>query len=514
MKRTVEALTDGTLDVLILGGGITGAGVALDAALRGWRVGLIDKGDFASGTSSVSSKLIHGGLRYLEHGAFHLVYEALHERGLLLRNAPHLVWPLRFFMPFYRGGRLPPWQCRLGMTLYDFLAGRHNIRRSRPVDVNRLTRACRQLKPDGLLGGAEYADAQMDDARLCIEVLMTAAACGAHLANYVEVIAFDNSAGQALLPVLRNAPVSTPLHTVRVVDRITGSEATIRARLVLNATGPWVDHICRLAGDDATGPYLQPTKGVHVVLPNQGLPAGLLLLHPADGRVFFVLPWLGKTLVGTTDTFTSAGPDALTVEPEDVAYLLEGYNHHFQPAIAAGDVLGSFAGLRPLLAGSAKPSSLSREFRVWQSRSGLLSVAGGKFTTFRHMAEVITDNIGRLLGKRQRCRTRNYPLVGAPDTPWHEYLSGLVTNLCQRCALPAATAEHLARRYGRRALVVAEYLDASPGNREALCHGELDLRAEIPYQREHEMALFDADHWLRRTRLGLFGRSPAPRGDS
>jgi glycerol-3-phosphate dehydrogenase len=398
-------------------------------------------------------------------------------------------------MPFYRAGRLPPWKGRLGMTLYDLLAGRENIQRSRPIDVRHLMKECPALKSTGLRGGAAFFDAQMDDARLCIEVLLTAAAHGARLANYVEAIALEQQSSAT---------------SVRVLDHVSGKERTIRARLVLNATGPWVDQLCRLAGDES-GPYLQPTKGVHVVVADQGLQAGFLLLHPADGRVFFVLPWLGKTLIGTSDTFTPAGPDALTVEPEEIAYLLEGFNHHFAPLLRVENVLGSFAGLRPLLRdGAGKPSSLSREFRVWQGPLGLLSVAGGKYTTFRHMAEVVTNRIGQVLGKRQRCRTSDFPLIGTPDVPWAEYLPGLMATLCQQFALSETAATHLANRYGRRALDVAAYLDKAAGNREPLCPGEPDLRAEIDFQRDHEMALFEADHWLRRTRLGLLGKKPWP----
>src|SRR5437588_9825279 len=190
MKRCVDALREGTWDLLILGGGITGAGVALDAALRGLRAALIDKGDFASGTSSASSKLIHGGLRYLEHGNFRLVYEALDERGRLLRNAPHLVHPLRFILPFYRGTRVPPWKWRAGLLLYDLLAGTENIARSRSIELLRLRRDFPTLRQTGLVGAASYYDAQMDDARVCIEVLKTAANEGACLANYVEAIVF------------------------------------------------------------------------------------------------------------------------------------------------------------------------------------------------------------------------------------------------------------------------------------------------------------------------------------
>src|SRR5262245_7884448 len=188
MKRQTEALSDGTFDLLILGGGITGAGVALDAVTRGFRVGLIDKGDFASGTSSASSKLVHGGLRYLEHGEFPLVYEALQERRLLLRNAPHLVRPLRFVLPFYRGARVPPWKWRLGLTLYDLLAGSGNLRRHRRRRTAQLLKEFPGLRADALGGGAEYWDGQMDDSRLCVEVLRTAAGSGACLANYVEAV--------------------------------------------------------------------------------------------------------------------------------------------------------------------------------------------------------------------------------------------------------------------------------------------------------------------------------------
>src|ERR1700733_2143646 len=195
MKRDDSALQQTAFDLLILGGGITGAGVALDAALRGLRVALIDKGDFASGTSSISSKLVHGGLRYLEHGDFRLVYEALHERARLLRNAPHLVWPLRFILPFYEGERVPPWKWRLGLTLYDVLAGSGNLSRSRPLTVDRLLRELPGLRDIGLRGGAQYFDAQMDDARLCVEVMRTAALNGAVVANYVEATGFTIEGG-------------------------------------------------------------------------------------------------------------------------------------------------------------------------------------------------------------------------------------------------------------------------------------------------------------------------------
>lgn len=490
MKRNVDALAAETFDLLILGGGITGAGVALDAATRGFRVALIDKGDFASGTSSVSSKLVHGGLRYLEHRAFPLVYEALAERRRLLHNAPHLVRPLRFVLPFYEGARVSPWKWRAGLTLYDLLAGRGNIRRSRPLGRRELLAELPSLRSAGLQGGAAYYDAQMDDARLCLEVIKTAVGRGACAANYVAATAFEKRGGL--------------IRGVRAVDHVTRRELIVQARQVLNATGPWVDAVCRLAGDVGER-HLQPSKGAHIVVRDLGLPAALLLLHPRDGRVFFVLPWFGKTLIGTTDTFTSEGPDAVRVVPEEVAYLLEGANHHFTTPLEARDVLGSFAGLRPLLrARKGDPSSRSREFRIFSSPSGLLSVAGGKYTTYRHMAELITDEVAVRLGRRRACRTHDLRLDGAPAEPWEAFVTGEVSRLVQQFALSPEAAAHLVNRYGRRAAEVAAYTKTVNRGRLPLVPGEPDLVAELAYQRDHEMALFPADLWLRRTHLGLF----------
>jgi glycerol-3-phosphate dehydrogenase len=485
MRRTLGPLADGTFDLLVLGGGITGAGTALDATLRGLRVALIDKADFASGTSSASSKLVHGGLRYLEHGDFRLVHEALHERRRLLRNAPHLVRPLRFVLPFYEGTRVPPWKWRAGLLLYDLLAGRDNLRPSRALPLPRLRREFPTLHGNGLLGGAEYYDAQMDDSRLCIEVLKTAAREGACVANYVEATAFE-AAG------------------VRARDHVGGGEFVIRAQVVLNATGPWVDRVCRLAGDDS-GPHLRPTKGVHLVAPGRGLSAAFLLLHPDDGRVLFVIPWMGKTLLGTTDTDCDAAPDALTVTPAEVEYLLRAHNHYFSPPLHPGEVLGSFAGLRPLIRSRpGEPSARSREFRLFWSPSGLLTAAGGKYTTYRHMAEVITDAVAARLGRRARCRTANYPLDGAPAVPWEEFERSETKALVTRHGLGEAAARHLVNRYGRRAADVASCVARDPALAEPVVAGEPDLRGEFVYQREEEMALRPEDCLLRRTRLGLF----------
>jgi glycerol-3-phosphate dehydrogenase len=291
---------------------------------------------------------------------------------------------------------------------------------------------------------------------------------------------------------------------VRAIDHVRGGEIRVRARLVLNATGPWVDAVCRLAGDPGE-PRLKPTKGVHLVVPDRGLASAFLLLHPGDGRVLFVIPWQGKTLIGTTDTHTDAGPEGLAVTPGEMAYLLEAHNHYFSPALGPGDVLSCFVGLRPLVrARRDEPSAMSREFRLFKSPSGLLSVAGGKYTTYRHMAEVITDEVCRQLGRRRWCLTRNCPLDGAPRCPWEEFEPSATAALKQSQDLSEGAARHLVKRYGRRAADVAAYLHRQPDMASPVVSGEPDLQAEFAYQKDYEMAIYPADYLLRRTKLGLF----------
>jgi glycerol-3-phosphate dehydrogenase len=390
------------------------------------------------------------------------------------------------------------------------LAGSSNLRRSRPLSTEMLRREFCGIQDDQLLGGAEYYDAQMDDARLCLSVVRTAALQGARVANYVQAVAFEKREGKIVL--------------VRARDHVTGAEFDIRARQVFNATGPWTDEIARLAGD-AAEPLLQPTKGVHLIVSRKDLDGALLLLHPADGRVFFVIPWMEKTLIGTTDTITGESPDSLSVTPAEIGYLLEGYNRYFMTALQSSDVLGTFAGLRPLMrSSSGKPSSLSREYRIVESSSGLISVAGGKYTTYRRMAEVITDTISRRLGRRGPCRTRDFQLdgalanhesvaevvrlrnaVGSLTTSATRTLSSEIESIRQRCpSLDESLARHLVLRYGRRARDVIEYLTSDPQGLTPIVPGEPDLRGEWAYQRDQEMAIYPADFWLRRTRLGLF----------
>jgi glycerol-3-phosphate dehydrogenase len=330
----------------------------------------------------------------------------------------------------------------------------------------------------------------MDDARLCLEVLRTASEHGLTAANYVEAVGFEKEAGRIV--------------GVDAVDRLSGKTLTIRARQVLNATGPWGDAVRRLAGEE-TGPLLRPTKGVHLVAPSRGWTAGFLLLHPADGRVFFVLPWLGKTVIGTTDTESEESPDQLRVTAADVQYLLEGYNHYFNPPLREDDLLGRFVGARPLVKGNQDdPSALSREYHLSLSPSGLLTVSGGKYTTYRMMAETITDTILRQLGQSRRCRTRTFRLDGTPKGDWSRYRQTEVESLMRGPGLDAVAAGHLVNRYGRRVEDIKVLGWDQPELWQPIVAGEPDLRVEFLFHRAQEMAVLPEDYLLRRTRLGLF----------
>ncbi len=494
MQRRVDQLKDAVLDLLVIGGGITGAGIALDATLRGMRVGLVDKGDFAGATSSASSKLIHGGLRYLEQRHFGLVREALHERHTLLRIAPHLVRPLRIVLPHYSHARRLRWMVKTGLWLYDLLAGRERIGRHRSLTPRELVEAVPGLRTDGLRGGFEFYDAQMDDARLCLEIVMTAADQGARVANYAEVVELrHNRAGRVC--------------GAELLDQTTGDSFAITAREIVNAAGPWLDDVCRV--DDAAAPsHLAPTKGVHLILPTAELAAGLLVTHPADHRVMFILPWMNRTLVGTTDTFYDGRPDDVASDDADVDYLLAAANHYLARHWTAGDVIATLAGLRPLIRSRGKvPSAVSREFEILRSRSGLWSIGGGKYTTYRAMAEQAVNQIALELGQPAvvtGCRTATHRLVGTPNEPWSVFRESEPARLASALGLDRELAAHLVDRYGARAGTVAVRWASVSTCQRPVVAGEPECWAELYVQADEEMAQCAADHLLRRTRLGLF----------
>lgn len=494
----VARLSRETFDLAIVGGGINGAAIARDAAMRGLGVALIERGDFAGATSSRSSKLIHGGLRYLQHGELHLVRSALAERERLRRlTAPHLVKPLRFLFPLYRGrgpGRL---SLGAGLWLYDLFARTPRAERHRGVNAALALAAEPMLNPVALAGGAFYYDAVGDDARLTIENALDAAYHGAAIANYVELERFSRVAGR--------------IAAAEVRDRQGGKRFELRARLFVNAAGPWIDDVCRL-DDPTVAPSVRLTKGVHVIIDRARLPVReALVLGDAHGRIVFVIPHGEVALVGTTDTDFDGDRERVAVQAEDVDYLLGvvGQSLCGEHKITRNDVLASFAGLRALAAAGDRraPSSVSREEVIVEARSGLISIAGGKLTTHREIAERIVDRACSILGRGAgRSPTRDTPLPGARPAEIED-CAGAADALA---ALPADLREAMAARYGTRAIVPASLLREAPALARRLAPGCPAAAAEVIYAMRFEMAASVADFIHRR--IALSWRHPRSAG--
>jgi glycerol-3-phosphate dehydrogenase len=384
----LDRFRHGQFDLLVIGGGINGAGIARDAALRGLSVALVERDDFASGTSSRSSRLVHGGVRYLEHAFLHLVFEASRERRTLLRIAPDLVHPLHFTWPVYTGSRIPRWKLGAGLWLYDVLALFRNVGRHKRLGRDGILAIEPSLEHDRLLGGATYWDAATDDSRLTLANVVDASRAGATVLNYAEVtgLLFDGTA----------------VSGATVHDRINGGTTAIRARAVMNATGPWTDAIRRFE-NPAERPAVLGTKGVHISVPADrvGNHGALIVLAPQDGREMFVLPAGSHTIIGTTDAPTNEHPDQVRASRADVQYLIDSVNRYFPDAkLTIGDVIAAWAGIRPLIASGngGDPATASREDEIVTGPGGLISVSGGKLTTYRSMSERIVDVIQHQLG--------------------------------------------------------------------------------------------------------------------
>jgi glycerol-3-phosphate dehydrogenase len=491
--RHLAALPAERWDLLVVGAGVTGAGVAREAALRGLRAAVVDGGDLGSGTSSRSSRLVHGGLRYLETFDFRLVFEASAERRRLLRLAPHLVRPLQFLFPLYRGGGLGPPKLRAGMWLYDSLSLFRNIGRHRMLPPARARAEEPGLRADGLLGAAAYWDAAVDDARLALATARAAHDAGAAVVPHAEVTGFLHAA--------------EGIRGVRLRDRLSGRTLDVSARLVVNATGPWSDTLRRLA-DPGAKPRLRPTKGVHVMLRRArvGNRHAITLRSPLDGRVMFVLPWGEHTYVGTTDTDFDGSPSAAVATREDVDYLLASANAVFpDAALTTDDVLSTWAGVRPLLAPAEEGRSAgatSREHEIWRDRGGLLNVAGGKLTTYRVMAREVADEAARVLAEEHAVRaapdagTDVLPLPGAPDDM--DALSARVRETCARLGLPETTADHLSAAYGTDAEAILADVADDLSLGAPLVPGLPYVRAEVRHAVAREMTTTLDDVLTRR----------------
>lgn len=411
MRRDLQALANQAFDLLVIGGGITGAGIARDAALRGLRVALVEKADFASGTSSRSTKLIHGGFRYLEQGAFGLVHEACRERRILQDIAPQLVKPVAFLLVVYDGDARPLWKVRLGMTLYDLLAAYRNPGRHETLAADRARKLEPALAVAGLRGAVKFYDCQEDDARFCMANILQAADCGAVCANYCEVTGFDRQEDRIV--------------ATRVRDVIGGAAFVIRARVVVNAAGPWVEQVDQLAPLPGTPLRLSVTKGVHLVVPRLTSQFGLFFQARRDRRLIFIVPWLEGSIIGSTDTDFRGDPAAAATDDADIEYLLGEVNtllpgRNLTPAA----IVTTFAGVRPLLASGSDPSARSREHQIQQRGTNLLSIAGGKYTTYRSMAAEAVEAVGRCLDVRlPGCLTATTPLPDFRPAPGGEQLA-------------------------------------------------------------------------------------------
>jgi len=482
-----ERLDGGYVDVLVVGAGVTGAGVALDAVTRGLSTAVVDGRDIASGTSSRSSKLFHGGLRYLEQYDLQLVREALRERDLMYtRLAPHLVRPVSFLYPLRHYG----WErmyVGAGLALYDLLGGSRALPRHRHLSRTRARAIAPALKRSALVGGIRYYDAQTDDARHTLTLARTAAAYGAVVRTSTEVVGFLREGGRVVGAELR--------------DTETGAQTTARVGVVVNATGVWTDDVQRLA--DSRGEFkVRASKGIHIVVPRDRISSETGLILRTEKSVLFVIPWGDHWIVGTTDedwVYDKAHPAASSV---DIDYLLERVNAVLSVPLTRADISGVYAGLRPLLSGEQEETSqLSREHAISRSPRGMVSVAGGKYTTYRLMARDAVDAaIGELGRPARPCVTHEIALVGADG---YHALANQVQTLADHYSLPGWRIDHLLGRYGALidevlapAAADSSLLDPVPGAGEY-------LMAEIRYAASHEGALHLDDVLTRRTRISI-----------
>jgi glycerol-3-phosphate dehydrogenase len=472
-----------TFDVLVIGGGINGAAIARDAAMRGLEVALVDKGDFAGATSSRSSKLIHGGLRYLPQGHLRMVYGALRERERLRHvTAPHLVRPIQFLMPFFRGRRPGRLAIAAGLMLYDVMAVTANPERHHLLSASRVHDIEPGLRIDNLKGGATYWDGSADDARITLENILDAAYHGAAVVNYAAVEGFDHSRS-ATAVAIRDLETRTPIE--------------LRARRIVNAAGPWADDVRRM-DDDEGGPSIRLTKGVHVVIKSDRAPLrNALVLADNGGRIIFVMPYGQYVLVGTTDTDFSGDRDLVAADQADIDYLI-GILRDALPefGVTAADAVSSFAGLRalPRLAAHARPSSVPREEVIIESPSGLVTVAGGKLTTHRRIAEQVVSLICERLGVPiQRSPTLRIALPGARARK--EDASA------NQPSVPTQIRLLLNERYGTRAPQVIALAADNPDLIEPLVDGGSTIRAEVIFAARYEMARSVSDFLVRRTAM-------------
>jgi glycerol-3-phosphate dehydrogenase len=493
------------VDVLVVGGGITGAGVALDAAARGLSAALIDKGDFSSGTSSRSTKLVHGGIRYLSSFDFSLTRESLVERGLLLRNAPFLVQPIGFVLPLYKGARRPMgtpiappfgvgmgYLLRAGLTMYDLMSGRLSIRRHRKLPAGRVSKMMPCLRTEGLTNAFLYYDGQTDDTRLTLTVLRTAAERGAMPVNYAELTGFDVRGGL--------------IHSATVVDRLSGEEVVVPVRSVVNAAGVFAQRVEELAGPSSI--HISPAKGVHLTVPRDVLKMGryaAVLPETDDGRLMFLVPWGPRVTIGTTDTI-GGDVDHPAAGPEDLDYLLRHVNRYMSCDLKPENVISAWAGYRPLLSAKSgdgvESARLSRTHAVIDGPAGMVSIVGGKLTTYRRMAQDTIDRVDKMLGREPHPATRDLPLSGAEG--WRTAIEQMKQD-GPKLGLGIDVVKRLAG-YGAHGLAILELVREDRALAERIVHDLPYIMAEAVYACRCEMAATLDDVLQRRTHVAMEDR--------
>jgi glycerol-3-phosphate dehydrogenase len=493
---SLRSIAGPSFDVCVIGGGATGSACALDSQLRGFRTVQLEAGDYASATSSTSTKMAHGGVRYLEEAIrgfdpkeYVVLKRALHERIHMLRNAPFLTTTKQFITPCFRWVDVPYFE--VGLKLYDWIAGRDGLAPSTYLSREETLRRMPTLARERLVASVAYTDGQFDDARYNITLVKTFAAAGGETLNYVRVVAFEK------VPDGR-------LSAVEVEDQITHSRFTIRARAFINATGPCADTVRRMATPEAT-PRMRLSKGIHIFLPLEVVSSEDALLVPKteDGRVLFAIPWYGRLLVGTTDEEAKLD-DELYVEKEEVAYVLRQLNKYLARPVTPSQIVSGTAGLRPLVSSgkSADTKNLARDHEVeFDQASGLISIMGGKWTTHRAMAEDTLDATQKYLKDTGRkCSTLSHPLLGSAG-----YAPDYWKSLAARFTLTEKTARHLAQKYGMCAPEVLKLADADPDLARPLLEGLPALRAQVVFGARDELAVSIEDIMARRVGLQLYG---------
>lgn len=493
-QKNIENLKRGGYDVLVIGGGITGACIARDAALRGLKAACVDKNDWAFGTSSRSSKMIHGGIRYLEMFDFKLVFEACRERRQLLLNAPHLVYPQPFFFPIYKGDKNGIFMIESGLILYDMLALFRNVKNHRMYLHDRAMELEEGLDGDKLKAGGVFYDCSTDDARLTLAFALTALDDGSDCANYVEVTGLIKSGDR--------------IAGARVRDVLTGEEFDVEARVVVNASGAWGDRVCEL--DEPGAPEkLQLTKGSHIMVPRDRARTrnALPIISPEDDRMMFLVPRGDFALIGTTDIYYHEDLDRPFATREEVEYILEAANHAMPRAhLDKADIISTYSGLRPLAmqegGEDVAASKVSREHRIYEGHSGLLTIAGGKLTTARSMAQEMVDLAAGKLAKehgvraKTGCRTMNNPILGTPAPETEARVRALSSQL----KFDDDVLKGLLKQ-GTDALKVLALAGEDASLAERLSPEAPHIKAQVRFAAESEMAYTVDDFLVRRTEI-------------